>query len=96
MNNAFQKDQEIRAVEGIVSLAHPPYSPDLAPADYFLFPRLKCCLKGKRFSDIPEIQRRVTQELGAIPKEDFTHSFQDLYSRSKKCISMNGDYFEGQ
>jgi hypothetical protein len=34
---------------------HPLYSPDLAPCDFFLFPRLKSTLKGKRFQDVAEI-----------------------------------------
>jgi hypothetical protein len=34
---------------------HPPYSPDLAPCDFFLFPRLKSILKGKQFQDVAEI-----------------------------------------
>jgi hypothetical protein len=37
--------------KGISALDHPPYSPDLAPADFWLVPKLKSVLKGKRFSD---------------------------------------------
>ena len=37
----------------------PPYSPDLAPADFFLFPKLKTTLKGRRFQTIEEIQENV-------------------------------------
>jgi hypothetical protein len=36
--------------------SYPPYSPDLAPCDFFLIPRLKSTLKGKRFQDVAEIQ----------------------------------------
>lgn len=36
--------------------SHPPYSPDLAPFDFFLFPRLKSALKGQRFQDVEEIK----------------------------------------
>jgi len=36
-------------------MLHPPYSPDLAPADVFLFPKLKTNLKGRRFQTIAEI-----------------------------------------
>ena len=35
---------------------HPPYSPDLAPADFFLFPKLKTTLKGRRYQTVEEIQ----------------------------------------
>jgi len=37
-------------------VTHPPYSPDLPPADFFLFPKLKTTLKGRRFQTIEEIQ----------------------------------------
>ena len=49
----------------------PPYSPDLAPADFFLFPKLKSTLKGRRFDTFNEIQKNSTKELFAIPKEAF-------------------------
>ncbi|GBM84867.1 hypothetical protein AVEN_20893-1 [Araneus ventricosus] len=62
----------------VTVLGHPPYSPDLAPADFFLLPRFKGVLKGLRFSDIAQIQQRVTTVLRAIPKEAFTDSFQQL------------------
>ena len=38
---------------------HPPYSPDLSPPDYFLFPKLKMKLKGLHFADVAEIQEAV-------------------------------------
>ncbi len=38
--------QEYLAVKGVKTLRHPPYSPDLAPADFFLFPRVKSELAG--------------------------------------------------
>jgi hypothetical protein len=41
----------------MLSLLHPPYSPDLAPADFFLFPKMKMQLKGHRFHTVAEIQR---------------------------------------
>ena len=38
-----------------IVVPHPPYSPDLAPADFFLFPKLKTTLRGHRFQTIGEI-----------------------------------------
>jgi hypothetical protein len=38
---------------------HPPYSSDLAPADFWLFPKLKSLLKGKRFSNVEDIKSPV-------------------------------------
>jgi hypothetical protein len=43
------------AGKGISTMDYPPYSPDLAPADVWLFPKLKSVLKGKRFSDVEDI-----------------------------------------
>jgi hypothetical protein len=47
-------------------LSHPPYSPDLAPADFFLFTELEIAMKGKRFEAVSSIQQTVTRELKAI------------------------------
>ena len=41
----------------------PPYSSDLSPPGYFLFPKLKMKLKGLHFVDVAEIQEAVTDEL---------------------------------
>ena len=57
---------------------HPPYSPDLAPADFFLFPRLKTTLKGCRFQTIEEIQENAIRELHAITK-CVLGSIQEMY-----------------
>ncbi|XP_018339114.1 PREDICTED: uncharacterized protein LOC108746691 [Trachymyrmex septentrionalis] len=46
----------------------PPYSPDMAPCDFFLFPKLKRTLKGQRFANIDEIKTESLKELNAIPK----------------------------
>jgi hypothetical protein len=58
---------------------HPPYSPDLSPCDYFLFPKLKLPLKGRLFEDIQDIQGAVTSSLRAIPQEDVKRSCHSLY-----------------
>ena len=47
----------------VAVLQNPPYSPDLAPADYFLFPKFKFPLKGRHFQTGEEIQCAVTREL---------------------------------
>jgi transposase len=46
----------------------PPYSQDLAPADFFLFPELKSTVKGRLFRTLEEIKENSLQELRAIPK----------------------------
>ena len=47
----------------VAVLDHPPYNPDLTPADLFLFPRLKAAIKGARFADVNAIKDRVTAVL---------------------------------
>ncbi len=86
----------IERVRNITVLDHPPYSPDLVPADFFLFPRMKDVLKGARFADVLAIQERVTSVLRSIPKKAFSDSFQKLYECCQKCVVYYGDYFEGQ
>jgi transposase len=74
---------------------HSPYSPDLAPAGFFLFPKLKTTLKGRRFQTIEEIQENVTREMRAITESAFQEAFQQWKKRWERCITSRGDYFEG-
>jgi transposase len=76
-------------------LPQPPYSPDLAPADFFLFGKLKNSLKGSRFDSIPEIQDASARTLKDIPQSDFQKSFDHWKKRWQKCIEVGGDYFDG-
>jgi len=84
------------AQRGVPVLDHPLYSPDLAPADFFLIPRLKSIMKGAHFADVAAIQERVTAVLHSIPKETFADSFQKLYEHCQQCVVKDCDYFEGQ
>ena len=72
---------------------HPPYSPNLFPPDYFLFPKLKMKLKGLHFADVVEIQEAVTDELKKVQKDEFLAAFQKLYDCAKACIYANVAYF---
>jgi len=68
---------------------HLPYSPDLSPPEYFLFPKLKMKLKGLQFVDVAKIQEVVTDELKKVQKEEFSAAFQKVYDRAKACIYAN-------
>ena len=48
----------------------PPYSPDLVPADVFLFPKWKSSLKGRRFQTVEEIEGNSIRDLRAVPQND--------------------------
>ena len=85
---------EFLAKHSITVLPHPPYSPDLAPYDFFLFPMLKRPLKGRRFETIPEIKANATKELKGIKKEAYLDCFRKWKHRWDKCVRWEGEYFE--
>jgi hypothetical protein len=75
-------------------LDHPPYSPDLVPADYFLFRKVKSHLKGRLFESISDIQKAVTSSLNTIAKDDFYKGIQKLHERANLCVQLEGMYVE--
>ncbi|KAG5338749.1 MOS1T transposase, partial [Acromyrmex charruanus] len=77
----------------ILLVNHSPYSPDLAPCDFYLFGKLHLQMKGMRYADIPAIQKACTDILRAMPANDLKSSFEKLLSRANQCIA-EGDYFE--
>ena len=76
---------------GIKTVPHPPYSPDLAPSDLWLFPKLRGC----RYETIEEIKEAMTKVIDTLTQEDFHGAFQKLLERYNKCIAAGRDYFEG-
>ena len=80
---------------GIKTVPHPPYSPDLAPCDFWLFPKLKENLRGNRYSTIEDMKEAVTRVQNTLTQEDFQGAFQKLLERYNKCIDVGGEYFEG-
>jgi hypothetical protein len=50
---------------------HPPYSPYLTPCDFFLFPKMKMSLKGRRFDTTEEIQAESPKVLDTVTEKDF-------------------------
>jgi len=87
--------REFLAQNKITTLPHPPYSPDLAPCDFFLFPRLKTHLKGHRFGTVENVQAAATRALNNISSEDFLHCYEEWQQRWNRCIRSQGAYFEG-
>ena len=63
--------REFLATNNIGVLEKQPYSPDLAPCYFFLFPKLKKVIKGTCFQNSEAIKIAVTRELRAIPEESF-------------------------
>ena len=70
----------------------PPYSPDLAPCDFWLFTKLRGC----RYETNEEMKEAVTKVIDTLTQEDFHGAFQKLLERYNKCIATGGDSFEGE
>ena len=73
---------------------HPPYSPDLAPCDFFLFPTLKKILRGQQFDDVADLQRAVQSPIPSLGPSAYKNCFYSRIKRCRKCISFKGEYFE--
>ena len=72
---------------GIKTVPHPPYSPDLASCDFWLFPKLKEKHRGCRFETIEEMKEAVTKVIDTLTQEDFDGAFQKLLERYNMCIA---------
>ena len=75
---------------GIKTVPHPPYSSDLAPCDFWLFPKLR----GYRYETI-EMKEAMMKVIDLLTQEDFHGTFQKLLERYNKYIASRGDHFKG-
>jgi histone-lysine N-methyltransferase SETMAR len=71
-------------------IEHPPYSPDLAPADYFLFPRVKRELAGLTLTQ-DTFKKLWEGAVRSITAADFAEAFRRWFQRHEKCISIGAD-----
>ena len=76
---------------GIKTVPQPPYTPDLAPFDFWLFPKLRGC----RYETIEEMKEDVMKVIDTLTQEDFHGAFQKLLEQYNQCIASGGDYLEG-
>ena len=75
---------------GIKTVHHLPYSPDLAPYDFWLFRKLRGC----RYETTEEMKEAVTKVIDTLTQEDFHRAFHKLLERYK-CTAFRGGFFEG-
>ena len=73
---------------------YPPYSPDLAPSDYFLFPDLKKHLAGKRYESDDDVISTVEDFFEGQEENFYATGIRALQHRWKKCVDHRGDYVE--
>ena len=75
----------------IKTVPQPPYSPDLAPCDFCLFPKLRGC----HYETIEGMKEAVVKVIDTLTQEDFHGALQKLLERYNKCIVAGWHYFEG-
>ena len=73
---------------GIIIIDHPPYSPDLAPSDFWLFDKIKTQLSDH--TDVESLKIQITDILNSIPKEEYLKTFKKYLGRMQLCID-NGE-----
>ena len=76
---------------GIKTLPHLPYSPDLVPCDFCLFPKPRGC----RYDTIKEMKEAVTNVIDTLTQEKFHGVFLKFLERYNKSTAPGGDYFKG-
>ena len=77
---------------GIQIIDHPPYSPDLAPCDYWLFDYIKQRLGDQKDED--SLHKSITKILKSIPHQDYIKKFKKYIERLEYCINVENKYFE--
>ena len=82
---------------GWTRLPHPPYSPDLAPSDFWLFHHLKRNLRGVRFPSVADLKEAVSEEIAQITALEYQHSIIVSWPRRwRQCLQEQGNYFKRQ
>ena len=76
---------------GMKTVPQPPYCRDLAPCDFWLFPKLRGC----RYETIEEMKEAVTKVTDTLTQDDFHGVLPKLLERYNKYIAAGGDYLEG-
>jgi len=75
-------------------LEHPPYSPDMAPSDFHLFPNMKEHLHAKQFKSHDDVKPEVQTWLRGQDPTLYRQGFEKWISRLDKCLNREGDYVE--
>jgi len=77
---------------GFAMLPHPPYSPDLAPSDFFLFGYIKDKLKGVVCKSIKSLMKKINSIVNAIPLEMLQDVMQAWIRRLYTVAEGDGSY----
>lgn len=93
-SHTAKKTVEYLQTHGVQVVEHPPYSPDLAMCDFWLFFKLKKHLRGRRFLTEEEIHEAIMDFFDSLTENDWRGAFEEWKVRLQKCIDVSGDYFE--
>jgi hypothetical protein len=72
---------------------HPPYSPDLAPSDFWLFSHVKTALVGQRFEDPEERLEAITEFLNEIQRSELEFAFSLWLEQVRWVLANTGDCY---
>jgi transposase len=93
-NNALPVKQFL-ANKNITVLEHPPYSPNLAPCDFYLFAKIKSVLKGNYFLSVENVKTKTAEIFNSLTEHDLRNCFERCQHRMQLCVILEGKYFEG-
>jgi histone-lysine N-methyltransferase SETMAR len=79
---------------GFKEIEHPPYSPDLAPSDYYFFSKLKKAIRGRKFDVEEEVKTFVIEHVADKNPEYFLKGIELLVHRCEKCGEIKRDYIK--
>ncbi|XP_025163255.1 histone-lysine N-methyltransferase SETMAR-like [Harpegnathos saltator] len=95
-SHTLAQTRDFLKTEKVELMGHPPYSPDLAPNDFFLFLQIKNKLRGHRFSTPEEAVDAFKMYVLEVPQSEWKKCFENWFKRLQKCIDLHGKYFEKQ
>ncbi|KAJ8729790.1 hypothetical protein PYW07_016828 [Mythimna separata] len=79
---------------GLEALRHPPYSPDLAPTDYYFSRIWITSWREKKFNTREALQNAFEEFVASHPAGFFKKGINKLPLRWQRCIDCMGDYFD--
>ena len=88
------KTLDFLAENSVQLVSHPPYSPDLAPCDFFRFLTIKEKIRGIRFGSPEEDGLAIEEALGTLPEEKWHNCFENWFHLMQLCIECSGKYFD--
>ena len=73
-------------------VTHPPYSPDLAPCDWFLFPSVKWQLKGKQFQNVEDARAFIEGVIFHMPQSTWSGVVDSWFERMVQSVQAEGGF----